>query len=301
MKKSLYFILCFAFLSVLHAMDEEIVVTSSLGGATLAEIDSPVFVIKGDDINYSASTNLGESLNYLLGVNSSNFGPGVGQPVIRGMGGTRVRILSNGKLVRDVSGLGSDHLNDVDMNDLQQIEVVRGPSSLLYSNGTIGGRFPVFNDKAGNTGVLHHVGIVHLVHGGHAAAGVAVFEVSLQQGELFLRRPRAAFGHHQICIGLQRPLLRARRLEIVNRHAHRNARLAVFAAGAIGHRLAAAKADPVKRIVQLFRMRTLQLGEHLALRPARQVQARRRARHEEAGEANGGRHVARQVLKVLVQ
>ncbi len=139
MKKSLYFILCFAFLNVLHAMDEEIVVTSSLGGATLAEIDSPVFVIKGDDINYSASTNLGESLNYLLGVNSSNFGPGVGQPIIRGMGGTRVRILSNGKLVRDVSGLGSDHLNDVDMNDLQQIEVVRGPSSLLYSNGTMGG------------------------------------------------------------------------------------------------------------------------------------------------------------------
>jgi len=139
MKKSLYFILCFAFLNVLHAMDEEIVVTSSLGGATLAEIDSPVFVVKGDDINYSASTNLGESLNYLLGVNSSNFGPGVGQPIIRGMGGTRVRILSNGKLVRDVSGLGSDHLNDVDMNDLQQIEVVRGPSSLLYSNGTMGG------------------------------------------------------------------------------------------------------------------------------------------------------------------
>jgi iron complex outermembrane receptor protein len=139
MKKPFYFILCFAFLNVLHANDEEIIVTSSLGGATLAEIDSPVFVIKGDDINYSASTNLGESLNYLLGVNSSNFGPGVGQPIIRGMGGTRVRILSNGKLVRDVSGLGSDHLNDVDVNDVQQIEVVRGPSSLLYSNGTMGG------------------------------------------------------------------------------------------------------------------------------------------------------------------
>ncbi len=139
MKKSLYFILCFAFLNVLHAMDEEVIVTSSLGGATLAEIDSPIFVITGDDINYSGSTNLGDSIDYLLGVSSSGFGPGVGQPIIRGMGGTRVRILSNGKLVRDVSGLGSDHLNDVDLNDLQQIEVVRGPSSLLYSNGTMGG------------------------------------------------------------------------------------------------------------------------------------------------------------------
>ena len=61
MKKSLYFILCFAFLNVLYAMDEEVIVTSSLGGATLAEIDSPIFVITGDDINYTGSTNLGNS------------------------------------------------------------------------------------------------------------------------------------------------------------------------------------------------------------------------------------------------
>ena len=150
MKKSLYFILCFAFLNVLYTMDEEVIVTSSLGGATLAEIDSPIFVITGDDINYTGSTNLGDSIDYLLGVNSSGFGPGVGQPIIRGMGGTRVRILSNGKLVRDVSGLGSDHLNDVDMNDLQQIEVVRGPSSLLYSNGTMGGIINIVDQTIAN-------------------------------------------------------------------------------------------------------------------------------------------------------
>ncbi len=139
MKKYLYLILCSIFVNVSFSMDEEIIVTSSLGGATLAEIDSPIFVIKGEDINYSGTTSLGGNLKYLLGVNSSDFGAAVGQPIIRGMSGTRVRILSNGKLVRDVSGLGSDHLNDVDLNDIQQIEVVRGPSSLLYSNGTMGG------------------------------------------------------------------------------------------------------------------------------------------------------------------
>ena len=140
MKNIYYFILLFAFLNTGFAQEtEEVIVTSSLGGATLAEIDSPIFVIKGDDINFGATTSLGENLNSLLGVNSSDFGPAVGQPVIRGMGGNRVKILSNGKLVRDVSGLGSDHLNDVDMNNVQQIEIVRGPSSLLYSNGTMGG------------------------------------------------------------------------------------------------------------------------------------------------------------------
>ena len=139
MKKYLFFIVFITAFNLAFGQDEEVVVTSSATGATLAEIDSPVFVIKGDEVNYSGTTSLGGNLNYLLGVNSSDFGPAVGQPVIRGMGGTRVRILSNGKLIRDVSGLGTDHLNDVDLNDITQIEVVRGPSSLLYSNGTMGG------------------------------------------------------------------------------------------------------------------------------------------------------------------
>lgn len=139
MKKYLYFILFATFFNLAISQDEEVIVTSSLSGETLAEIDSPIFVISGDEINYGATSSLGENLNTLLGVNSSDFGPAVGQPVIRGMGGNRVKILSNGKLVRDVSGLGSDHLNDVDLNNVQQIEVVRGPSSLLYSNGTMGG------------------------------------------------------------------------------------------------------------------------------------------------------------------
>ena len=139
MKKYLFFILFITAFNLAFGQDEEVIVTSSVTGTTLAEIDSPVFVIKGDEVNYSGTTSLGGNLNYLLGVNSSDFGPAVGQPVIRGMSGTRVRILSNGKLIRDVSSLGTDHLNDVDLNDITQIEVVRGPSSLLYSNGTMGG------------------------------------------------------------------------------------------------------------------------------------------------------------------
>ena len=42
--------------------------------------------------------------------------------------------------------LGVDHLNDVDLNDVQQVEIVKGPSSLLYANGTIGGIINVVDD-----------------------------------------------------------------------------------------------------------------------------------------------------------
>ena len=62
------------------------------------------------------------------------------------MSGPRVKILKNGMVNRDVSGLGVDHLNDVDLNDIGQIEIVKGPSSLLYANGTIGGIINVVDD-----------------------------------------------------------------------------------------------------------------------------------------------------------
>ena len=118
---------------------EEVIVTSSLVDQTLSDIENPLHVVSGEDLSTNVSQSLGESLDGLLGVSSSDYGSGVGQPIIRGMSGNRVKILNNGMVVRDVGGIGADHVNDVDLNNIQQIEIVRGPSSLLYANGTIGG------------------------------------------------------------------------------------------------------------------------------------------------------------------
>ena len=118
---------------------EEVIVTSSLIDQTLSDIENPLHVVSGEEISTSASQSLGESLDGLLGISSADYGSGVGQPIIRGMSGNRVKVLNNGMVVRDVAGIGADHVNDVDLNNVQQIEIVRGPSSLLYANGTIGG------------------------------------------------------------------------------------------------------------------------------------------------------------------
>lgn len=115
---------------------EEVVVTSSLVHSSLT---ATAFVVSGDSIAESGSQAIGEHLSTLAGVSSNNFGPAVGQPVIRGMSGNRVKLLQNGLVIRDASGIGPDHANDVDLNNVQQIEVVRGASALLYSNGASGG------------------------------------------------------------------------------------------------------------------------------------------------------------------
>ena len=133
------------FSSSIIAQDvEEIVVTSALIDST--EITNPLYVINGDEIVNDATTSLGDAIDGYLGISMADYGAAVGQPIIRGMSGPRVKILKNGMVNRDVSGLGVDHLNDVDLNDIQQIEIVKGPSSLLYANGTIGGIINVVDD-----------------------------------------------------------------------------------------------------------------------------------------------------------
>ena len=118
---------------------EEVVVTASLIDQNLSELENPIHVIDGEDVSSSSTVSLGETIDSLVGVSIADYGAAIGQPIIRGMSGNRVKVLNNGLVTRDVSILGPDHMNEVDLNNIEQIEIVRGPSSLLYSNGAIGG------------------------------------------------------------------------------------------------------------------------------------------------------------------
>ena len=146
MNKYFFSLIAFSvFTNISLAQDmEEVVVTSSL--VDTSEITNPLYVIDGNEINDDITTSLGDAVDSYLGVSIADYGSAVGQPIIRGMSGPRVKILKNGMVNRDVSGLGADHLNDVDLYNIEQIEIVKGPSSLLYANGTIGGIINVVDD-----------------------------------------------------------------------------------------------------------------------------------------------------------
>ena len=129
---------------------EEVVVTSSFTNSSLTATS---VVVSGDTISGGGSQALGEHLSTLAGVSSNNFGPAVGQPVIRGMSGNRVKVLQNGLVVRDVSGIGPDHPNDINLNNIQQLEVIRGASALLYSNGASGGIINIVDNSIARSDV----------------------------------------------------------------------------------------------------------------------------------------------------
>lgn len=107
----------------------------------------PVTVVRGDDLRAKESTNLGATLSRELGVHSSAYGPGAGRPIVRGMDSARVAVTESGLGVGDVSGVSPDHRVAADTLTSRQVEVLRGPATLLYGSGAIGGLVNVVSDR----------------------------------------------------------------------------------------------------------------------------------------------------------
>ncbi|WP_439108046.1 TonB-dependent receptor [Congregibacter sp.] len=104
-----------------------------------AETALPVTVLSGAELRRLATSTLGETLGDKPGISNSSFGPGVGRPVIRGQAGPRTVNLTNGIAAADVSSLSPDHAVSIEPMLAESVEVLRGPSTLLYGGGAIGG------------------------------------------------------------------------------------------------------------------------------------------------------------------
>lgn len=112
-----------------------------------AETALPVTVLRGDDLHRAAASTIGDTLRTTPGLANASFGPGVGQPVIRGQQGARVTVLQNGTSSADASNLSADHANSVEPMLADSIEILRGPSTLLYGGGAIGGVVNIVDNR----------------------------------------------------------------------------------------------------------------------------------------------------------
>lgn len=90
---------------------------------------------------------IGDALSDELGVYSNQYGAGSSRPVIRGQEGARVKVLQHASETADVSTLSPDHAVTVDPILAKQVEIIRGPSTLLYSAGNVGGLVNVTDNK----------------------------------------------------------------------------------------------------------------------------------------------------------
>lgn len=129
---------------------EEIIVTASPLARTLDEAITGVSVLTGDDLDSRLAGTIGETLKSEPGVSSTFFGAGASRPIIRGQGGDRVRVLTNGIGSIDASSASPDHAVAAEPAQAERIEVLRGASLLRYGSSGSGGIVNVIDGRIPN-------------------------------------------------------------------------------------------------------------------------------------------------------
>lgn len=125
----------------------EITITANPLGRTADDMVQPALVLAGETLDNKRQATLGQTLAQELGVSSTDFGSGAGRPVIRGQAGPRVDVLSNGVGAMDVSNLSPDHAVAINPLIARQIEVLKGPATLLYGSSATGGAVNVSDSR----------------------------------------------------------------------------------------------------------------------------------------------------------
>ena len=149
-------------LSLADEPDHKLVVRANPLEHTKLDMATPTVILAGDELTLKRSSTLGDILQYEPGISVSSFGPAVSRPVIRGLAGSRVQITNNQMTIQDAASTSADH--DVGMEPLlaEQVEVIKGPATLLYGSSAIGGVVNISDRKISPNGTDELSGGVEL-------------------------------------------------------------------------------------------------------------------------------------------
>ncbi len=125
----------------------EVVVTTTAFHGSPEDVIHPIVVLDAADLLRERGSSLGETLARQPGITATWFGPAASRPLIRGLGGERVQTLEDGLGSLDVAALSEDHAVAVEDGVADQIEILKGPATLLYGSGAVGGAVNVLTRR----------------------------------------------------------------------------------------------------------------------------------------------------------
>ena len=156
-----------------------IVVTGAVSQRERRDVLSPISVVSGRELDRKLDGTVAGTVRDEPGLALASLGPAPARPVIRGLGGDRILMLEDGQRPGDMSSLSADHAVAIDPLTARQIEVVRGPMSLLYGSSALGGVVNVIRDEIPTELDSHTHGVATLqassVNEGVSGGGVLNF------------------------------------------------------------------------------------------------------------------------------
>lgn len=167
---------------------EDVVVTAGVAPQEGGDVAASVTVLDDKELASKVAATLGETVADQPGVASTHYAPGASRPVIRGLGGDRIRILQEGIGAGDASSVSPDHAVAIDPFSAESVEIVRGPATLLYGSNAIGGVVNVMDGKIPHTRTGERIaGNVLVRYGSNAEATTGAARLGGNAG---------AFGWH---------------------------------------------------------------------------------------------------------
>jgi iron complex outermembrane recepter protein len=126
--------------------DADIIVTAPYARST-ADALQGVTVLSGDALQRNLQATIGETIARTPGASSTSFGPGASRPVLRGLQGERIRVLTDGLGSLDVSNTSPDHAVSMEPITASRVEILRGPATLLFGSSALGGVVNLIDDR----------------------------------------------------------------------------------------------------------------------------------------------------------
>lgn len=128
------------------AVGPEIIVTAPLQRSE-RDVLQGTSVLTGEALTRDLRPTIGETLTRLPGVSATSFGPSASRPILRGLQGDRIRVLTDGIGSIDVSNTSVDHAVIIDPLLAERVEVLRGPAALLFGSSAVGGVVNVIDTR----------------------------------------------------------------------------------------------------------------------------------------------------------
>lgn len=113
-------------------------ITATFAPTRVLDAPQAVAVIGGAELRRAQGAAVGDALELLPGIRSLSMTTGIGKPVIRGLTHNRIVTLDNGQR-SETQQWGHDHSPNVETANAEQIEVIKGPASVLYGSDALGG------------------------------------------------------------------------------------------------------------------------------------------------------------------
>lgn len=122
---------------------KEVAITGQAVSTEISRIPTPISIVPLAQLQQQASSNIIDALSSQPGVSQITTGSGISKPVIRGLGYNRVVVVTDG-VRQEGQQWGDEHGIEIDENDINKVEILKGPASLMYGSDAMAGVINLF-------------------------------------------------------------------------------------------------------------------------------------------------------------